>query len=106
MAAPGSTAPLAHVVHVREQAAELLERLTADRARLEAVLAEGGRRDQIKWVTGSSALDNAIASTRQMIESMDRILATAPVRADRPAYPPVAEFIAGARDAELAAVGV
>jgi hypothetical protein len=65
---------------------QVLAEMTAARARAEAVLrglieAQGecerqlkqeNRRDAMKVVTGRSSLENAIASTRRMIESFDR----------------------------------
>jgi hypothetical protein len=59
----------------REQAGALLQRLLADRAGIEQRSAERGNLDPIKDLTGSSALDRAIARTREMIRHMDELLA-------------------------------
>jgi hypothetical protein len=61
--------------HTREQAGALLERLLEDRAGIEQRIAERGKLDPIKDLTGSSALDRAIARTREMIRHMDELLA-------------------------------
>lgn len=58
----------------RKRASDLLGTLLAERDRLEARLSEFGRRDPMKAVTGRSALENAIAATREMIRTMDGLL--------------------------------
>lgn len=42
--------------------------------RSEKHLAEIGQPDHLKAVTGRSAMDNAISSTRRLIETYDRVL--------------------------------
>lgn len=61
----------------REQAAELLRTLEESRKSLEAQLAGEQREDVVKLVTGRSALDQAIADTRRMVESLDRAMSEA-----------------------------
>ena len=61
-------------IGVRNQADALLDRLLAERARTERRLAEAGRTDPLKLVTGRSAIDNAIAATREMIRDVDELL--------------------------------
>lgn len=56
----------------RDHAAAVLESLLAAKAECELELAKGRRTDAIKSVTGKSSLDRAIASTRKMIETLDR----------------------------------
>lgn len=60
---------------LRQQADGLLRRLLADRELSEQRLAASGRRDPIKTVTGVTALERAIASTKSMIAEMDLLLA-------------------------------
>lgn len=59
---------------LRRQADALLQQLVSGREQCEQRLADTGRRDAIKCVTGRSALDDAIATTRTMIEDMDNLL--------------------------------
>lgn len=59
---------------LRVQACELLERLQSDRQRSEERLAETGKRDAMKSVTGCTALEAAIASTQELIQRMDRLV--------------------------------
>jgi len=58
----------------RDQAESLLRRLLADRERSEERFAEAGKRDPVTYVTGTSALDRAIASTREMIRHLDQVI--------------------------------
>jgi len=67
-------AELMQAIQVREEAARLLHHLEADRARLEDTLRETGRSDRLKSVTGRSSLDRAIASTHQVIQTVDTFL--------------------------------
>jgi len=69
-----SPATLPDAAQLRQQASNLLNRLVADRDACEQRAAEAGRRDPIKSITGRTALDGAIASTRAMIEQMDMLL--------------------------------
>jgi hypothetical protein len=59
---------------LREQAAGLLRRLLESREQSERRMAELGRRDPLKSLTGRSALDEAVANTRAMLASMDELL--------------------------------
>lgn len=65
---------VAEATRLRKQASELLERLVADRDQSEKRCAESGKRDPMKFITGRTALENAIASTREMIVNMDNLL--------------------------------
>lgn len=58
----------------RQQAAELLKQLQASLAECEAQLKAEQRVDHVKLVTGKSSLENAIAQTQRMLESLDRAL--------------------------------
>ena len=62
---------------MRGQASELLDGLLLERDRAERRLAESGRQDLIKFITGRSSIDNAISATRKMIEDIDGWLAEA-----------------------------
>lgn len=59
----------------RDQAELLLRRLLADRERSEERFAEAGKRDPVTYVTGTSALERAITSTREMIRHLDEVIA-------------------------------
>ncbi len=59
---------------VRDQAAALLRRLIAERTRSERRMAEAGRNDPMKVVTGRSAIENAITATRDVIRDVDDLL--------------------------------
>jgi hypothetical protein len=84
---------------LRRQADDLLQRLMADRETSEQRLAVSGKRDPLKTVTGSTAIERAIQDTRGMIAEMDLMLAgieggaaadareSAPVPVMRPASP-------------------
>lgn len=63
---------LKETVQVRENAEVLLRALLESQAQSEAFLAQSGQRDHLRVVTGKSSLDNAIASTRRMIETLNR----------------------------------
>lgn len=63
--------PLVEATILRQQAGDLLNRLMVDREAAERRQAETGRRDPLKAVTGTTALERAIASTREMISQMD-----------------------------------
>jgi flagellar basal body rod protein FlgF len=66
---------LKETVQVRENAEGLLRALTEAQAQSEAFLAQSGQRDHLRVVTGKSSLDNAIASTKRMIETLNRQIA-------------------------------
>ena len=77
-------------IKMRRQAQDLLERLLADRDRIEQRLAETGKRDPIRTVTGHTALDNAIGSAREMLRHIDEVLSqTGP---PEPALVPASQF--------------
>ncbi|MBK7404251.1 MAG: hypothetical protein IPJ41_06355 [Phycisphaerales bacterium] len=56
----------------RRQAESLLHGLIEAKAVSERRLAELRQTDPLKQVTGASSIDNAIQSTRRMIETIDR----------------------------------
>lgn len=66
---------LIETLRVRNEADGLLQRLLSDRQASEQRLAEAGKRDLIKSVTGASSLERAIQQTREMILNMDDLLA-------------------------------
>lgn len=55
------------------QASELLEQLCAARQSTEQRLAEAGRIDPLKKVTGRSSLDNAIERTERLLQEMQAL---------------------------------
>ncbi len=59
---------------LRQQADDLLHRLMQDQESSEHRLVAAGRRDPLKAVTGTTALERAIACTREMIAEMDVML--------------------------------
>lgn len=65
---------LHETVVARDKAKALLEGLVQAKAVTERELADQQRQDLLKKVTGRSAIDNAIESTRRMIETLDRTL--------------------------------
>ena len=67
----------AETARMRGQASEVLDGLLLERDRAERRLAESGRQDLIKFITGRSSIDNAISATRKMIEDIDGWLAEA-----------------------------
>jgi hypothetical protein len=60
---------------LRREAHQLLNRLVASREVTERRLQETGRRDPLRTVTGTTAIERAIACTRNMIADMDVLLA-------------------------------
>jgi hypothetical protein len=72
---------------LRDQASDLLNRLLSNREMSEKRLAESGKRDPMKFITGRTSLDDAIASTREMIGQMEELMArlrAEPAAADAP----------------------
>jgi len=61
----------------RERAEALLRHLVTAKADSERNLAGSNEKDPLKAVTGRSSFDNAIASTRKMIDLLDRACAEA-----------------------------
>lgn len=61
----------------RDRAEALLRTLMDCKAQSERNLADLKQSDTFKSVTGRSALDNAIASTQRMIESLNRVISHA-----------------------------
>jgi len=59
----------------RDEAERLLRVLIEARESSEKNLASLGQPDLVKQVTGRSSMDNAIASTRRLIDSFNRVLA-------------------------------
>lgn len=62
-------------VQRRDEAKALLDTLMNAKRCSEQNLAEMRRADLVKQVTGKSSMDNAIDSTKRLIESFDRVLA-------------------------------
>ena len=60
---------------LRQQAGDLLTRLTAECEQSERRQSETGKRDPMKFITGRTSLDSAVASVREMICNMDTLLA-------------------------------
>jgi hypothetical protein len=63
---------LDETIAAKKKAAELLKGLVAAAAVSDEQLRQASRKDPMKVVTGRSAMENAVASTRRMIESLDR----------------------------------
>lgn len=59
---------------VREKAETLLRGLIEAKLTSERQLTGSAHRDRMKALTGRSSMDNAIDSTRRMIDSLDRTL--------------------------------
>ena len=91
---PKGTGP----VGVRDQADALLDKLIAERTRSERRLAEAGRKDPFKMITGRSAIDNAIAATREMIRDVDELVVDSAMHHNGTAVPLV-ESIRGSAQA-------
>ncbi len=63
---------LVDVTAARQRAESVLKGLIEAQSECERQLSQENRRDAMKVVTGKSSLENAIATTRRMIESFDR----------------------------------
>lgn len=72
MPAPTNDEVLGEVTAARKQAEAVLRDLLAAQSECEQQLTQENRRDPMKLVTGRSSLENAIATTRRMIEAFDR----------------------------------
>ncbi len=66
---------LHETVEARAKAQRLLDGLIAAKSASERRLADLRQTDLLSRVTGRSSIDNAIESTRRMIEMIDRLLA-------------------------------
>lgn len=62
-------------VQRRDEAKALLDTLMNAKRCSEQNLAEMRRADLVKQVTGKSSMDNAIDSTKRLIDSFDKVLA-------------------------------
>lgn len=84
---------------LRQQAQDLLQRLTADREQSERRTALSGRRDAMKAMTGRTALETAMASADEMVRTLDRVVAALEVQLrpaelpSRPAVQPTARSL-------------
>lgn len=65
---------LEQAAQLRDEMGGLLSRLLADREMSEKRQAEAGKRDPLKSITGRTAFDNAIASTRDMLTQMESLV--------------------------------
>lgn len=63
---------IAESLKVRANAEVLLRSLLEAKEQSEALLHTTGGKDHLRTLTGKSSLDNAIASTRRMIETLTR----------------------------------
>jgi hypothetical protein len=63
---------LAEVTVARQRAESVLKGLIEAQSECEKQLTHENRRDAMKLVTGKSSLENAVSTTRRMIESFDR----------------------------------
>lgn len=68
---------LAETVRTRDEARRVLEQLQRDKATLESRLTSNRGDDAMRIVTGRTAIDNAIESSRRMLDHLDRTLARA-----------------------------
>lgn len=59
---------------IRRRADELLQRLEINRSTIEQRIDNSGRHDPMKFITGKSAMDNAISTTHMLITHMDKLL--------------------------------
>jgi hypothetical protein len=66
---------LGETLAIRRQARALLDRLQTERESSERRLAETGKRDPMKFITGRTAMESAIAAAREMVQKMDQLLA-------------------------------
>lgn len=59
---------------MRRRAGELLQRLEINRSTIEQRIGDLGRHDPMKFITGKSAMDNAISTTHILITNVDQML--------------------------------
>ncbi len=69
------TRSLPDTVRVHAEARALLSRLVLERDRSQRRQVETGRPDPMKFITGRSALDNAVERTREMVRRAEELLA-------------------------------
>lgn len=74
---------LDYTLRTREEAQVMLEQLQQTKLDLESRLSAKCAEDAMRVVTGRSAIDNAIESSRRMLERLDRSMAKAGVSACR-----------------------
>ena len=65
---------LPDTVRVHAEAQALLSLLVLERNRSERRWAEAGQPDPMKFITGRSALDNAVERTREMVRRVEALL--------------------------------
>ena len=65
---------LSQTIHRRDEATKLLESLLDAKKISERNLATIQQDDLLKRVTGNSSMDNAITSTRRLIDSFNRVI--------------------------------
>ncbi|MEA5557650.1 hypothetical protein VB690_14605 [Nodularia spumigena CH309] len=65
---------LIETTSARDEAKAFLKALEEAKSQSERHLVEIGQPDHLKLVTGRSAMDNAILSTKRLIETYDRVL--------------------------------
>lgn len=65
---------LTQTIERREEATKLLDSLLDAKSVSERNLASINQDDLLKRVTGNSSMDNAIASTRRLIDSFNRVI--------------------------------
>ena len=58
---------------LRNEVTQLLTRLLANREQSEKRMSESGKRDPMKFITGKTSLESAIASAREMIDELDAL---------------------------------
>src|SRR5688572_6000019 len=61
-------------IKLRRETSEVLQRLLASREQSDRRLAEAGKRDPMKFVTGQTSLENAISIAREMITRLDDLI--------------------------------
>jgi len=71
---PNKQMLLSQTTHRRDEATKLLTSLLDAKKVSERNLASINQDDLLKRVTGSSSMDNAIASTRKLIDSFNRVI--------------------------------
>jgi len=74
IAVPENKRMVVEWVLVRDNAEALLRSLVDAKAESERRLSELNQRDQMKTATGRSSMDNAIASTRRMVATLNRLI--------------------------------